>query len=609
MLKLFKEYNTKHLVILGIVFLLAVFTRFYQIEKIPGFIAHDELGYLLNAQALNASGSDITGTWNPFSLVPVTPTLAELTTQLIFPFYKLSINQVLSGKLLFIIFSLIVPFLIAGISYQFTKSKNIALWTWVISLFNPWIWQQGRMSFDPYASFFFYVLGAYLLLRLKNWKKLWAILPLFIGFYQYQGHKLIFLFWTFFFFLYSISPYLKLTTNIKKIITEFPLKKVFPQIAVLLFTILLFGFYTLIQLPHHKSGDRLNSLYTPDSPEIRAEVNELRRLSLDSTWNEKFINKYSIWAGHVFKRFTETYSFEFLFLEGQVENSVWSVWNHGIFYIADSVLIILGLVYLVIKKRYKFLALLGFGLSTFVITSLISANRAYYFRSSLNIPLLIILAGIGMEYLKSILPKKLFYIFILVYLAGIIHFTYLYFIRYPVIAADRQFFSDRIVAEYLRRLPSEQKIVLFSPEPEFSISTYIFFNNLINKNSISSIQSAYANQDYKINNIQFIGDCLPQNVSQAQETVISRHDIRNCEPEENNTLTINPETEEQLHFNPLEIQAIKDGGAYFHIYNDQLCSGLEINPYLQVRSLDSFDFKNMSNTEFCQTWLSKLIEQ
>lgn len=608
MTNMLKKMTKASLLLLTLIFGIGIFTRFYAISTIPPFIPHDELGYFINAKALQLSGTDITGTWNPFSLVPVTPTLAELTTHLIVLFNWLPINQIVAAKLPFLFMSLLLPFLIAGISYEFTKSKQVSVFAWVITLFNPWVWQIGRMPFDGYASFFFYTFGAYVLLKLKDWQKLWSIPILFVGFYQYQGHKLVFLFWVFAFFLYSIKSHLVISRNSIKTIKNFPVKRIIPQVIVLLFSFLLFTFYLFVQLPNHKSKDRLNTLFTPSSSEIAQLVNEQRRLSLDSPLNKVFINKYSIWTGKIFERFTETYGFHFLFLEGQVSNSAWSVWNHGIFYSIDAALIIFGFIYLIISKRQRLLLFLLSLLAILVVPSLISSDRSYFFRSSLNIPILIFIASLGAEFIRKYFPKIIQLFFVLIYAISIFHFAYLYFVRYPIIASDRQFFSDRVLAEYLRRVPETQKVVFFSPEPEFTVSTYLFFNNILNKDTISEIQNAYKLQNYQIGAKKFIGDCLPIEIVNSDEVVISRHDIRRCEPNEDTTLNSEPVTDIQTFYNSLQIQAIKDSGTYYHIYNDQLCSGLEINPYLRIVSPNQFDLGAMSDKEFCQAWISKLIE-
>jgi hypothetical protein len=597
--KFFKK--PAHLILFALIFIIGIFSRFYNIQKIPTFIYQDEMGYLISAISMNLSGTDITGTWNPLSLSPVTPSIAaldEATTQFIFPFYKLPINNILAGKLPFILISLIVPFLIAGISYEFTNSKPIAKWAWLISMFNPWIWQMGRMSVDPFVSFFFYTAGAYLVLKLNNWKKLWSLPLLFFGFYHYQGHKLVFIFWVLIFCIYSVAPYIEYKKGLKKLLKSAlvsKFKKILPSLLVFLLSSALFIFYVFFQLPTHGSSQRLNSFFTPDSPEIAEIVNEDRRMSLDSPLNSILINKYTVWTSQIFERLTETYGYKFLFLEGQIDNAAFSVWNHGIFYIIDSVLIFFGLVYLLSKKRYGLLTLLIFGLLVTVIPSLISGSKAYFYRSSLNIPLLIILASIGTEYLKSILPKYTKYLIYFIYAASIFYFSYIYFVRYPLLSSTRQYFTDRVLVEYLTRVPLDQEVIVLVPELEFSVSSYLFYTDYLNHENISEVQKMFQEKKYRINNITFTTSCIPSSIEDTEKMIFARWDVKRCDLK-----TIPP--------NSLQIKDIKDNGTIFNIYNDKLCSGQKLNSYSHIHKKEQFDFDKQSDSEFCSNWVSKFVE-
>jgi hypothetical protein len=160
--------NKKEILLFSLIILVALFTRFYKLRSIPTFVYQDEMGYLISAITMTLNGSDIVGTWSPLSITPVSPditALAELTTQFIAPFYLLPLNPIIAGRLPFVLISLLVPLFIAGIVYEVTKSKSTAKWAAFISVFNPWIWQVGRIAVDPYVSFFFYIIGGYLILK------------------------------------------------------------------------------------------------------------------------------------------------------------------------------------------------------------------------------------------------------------------------------------------------------------------------------------------------------------------------------------------------------------------------------------------------------------
>lgn len=143
--KLVTTYSKQLLILISVVlFGLAVVSRTAFLTLIPTSFSHDEMGYLINAQSLAVSGVGRYGDWQPLSLKPVEASLAELPTILLAGFFKLPFDVMIDGRLLSVLMSLTLPFLIASISYSLFKSKPAAFFAWVLALFNPWIWQNGR---------------------------------------------------------------------------------------------------------------------------------------------------------------------------------------------------------------------------------------------------------------------------------------------------------------------------------------------------------------------------------------------------------------------------------------------------------------------------------
>jgi hypothetical protein len=44
------------------------------------------------------------------------------------------------------------------------------------------------------------------------------------------------------------------------------------------------------------------------------------------------------------------------------------------------------------------------------------------------------------------------------------------------------------------------------------------------------------------------------------------------------------------------------------IQNDQLCQGLELNPYPYPRKIQEFDLNKLDRETFCRTWLVDLTK-
>jgi len=177
------KISTKLAIVSILIFTVALATRTILINQIPTSLSHDELNYVINALSLTITGTGKSGKWYPFSFTPVEPTLAELPAIFIAPFMLFPFPNLVNARLPFIFMSLSLPFFIAFITWQLTKSRGSTYFSLTIALFNPWLWQNGRMAFDSIFSLWFYLFGMLIFLSTKKYWKL-ASLPLFfLGFY------------------------------------------------------------------------------------------------------------------------------------------------------------------------------------------------------------------------------------------------------------------------------------------------------------------------------------------------------------------------------------------------------------------------------------------
>lgn len=579
----------------ALIVIAALVSRFWRVSEVPTSLAHDEMIYAINAQSLALSGTDLTGTWNPWSLTPMHPLFAELPTIFMAPFSLLPIDSVVAVKLPFILMSLLLPLVLAGTAYELFRDKVTSFLTAGISLFNPWIWQFGRMGFDSYWSLFFYCLGSYLLLRLPRWQKLWSIVPFFIGFYQYQGHKLAFLPWVGIFVVYILSQHI---TKKKSSRWKYRLdwKNVRAPLLVLAASVLIFFFYVLVQLPRQSSSTRIGTILLPDSPEIVQLVNDKRHLSLHTKFTGIGINKYTVWGEKLLDRYAETYSPTHLFLRSQY--SGFNVWSHGIFYVLDAVLIMLGMLAVWKQGREFLLGLFAVGLLTTVLSAIIGNGNSFVFRPSLSLPFLLLLAGVGARYLLHTLPRWLFAVLAGIYLLGIGNFAFTYFVRYPVYAAESNYFADKILAEYVRRSDPTKEIVIYTREPHFTYTALLFYNDWLKNGNVAEIQQSYKEESFVVQNVRVTMEC----VSSAFESNTSRIHVIRADAEACQTESVSP-VEEGPPVNSISIGAVKDSGLVYRIFNDSICQGYQLPGFVYVSSMQSFAVQDLSQESFCRTWL------
>jgi hypothetical protein len=587
---------------LGII-LFALFTRFYRITQVPTSFAQDEMIYAIHAQSVAYTGTDLTGTWNPLSLTPVHPMFAELPTLFQAPFFLLPLPPVIAAKLPFILLSLATPLVIGGISWELFRNRKAAFFTVFLSLFNPWMWQFGRMGFDASWSLFFFSLGGYLFLRLENWKKLWSIIPLFIGFYQYQGHKLALVPWVIVFIFFALYHDQILTWKHSWKSLSFNWKKFRAPLLVFFVSLALFLFYAVVQLPSQGSATRISTMVTPNSEDITSKVNERHTLSLITPLNSLLINKYTIWGEEVLRRYSEVYNPKHLFLTSQY--MMFNVWTHGLFYLLDAPLLILGVIALWKKKNVPLLLGLLFGLLTTVVAALVGNGNSYIFRTSLSLPLLFLIAGMGAAYLSNSWSKIFSVLFAFGYFGCIFLFGFEYFVRYPIYAAESQYFSDKILSQYVKiASDSPQEILVYTAEPQFTYQAIVFYNDLLRSGDRTKIQQEYRDETYRLGNLRLTDECVPHDLSlQPEKTIIVRTLTKSCDEEpaesENESVSLDEEPDVIMH----TIAAIKDSGSVYTIFNDTVCRDFMLPRYLHISRLESFAMHELSPQEFCQTWI------
>ncbi len=475
--------NLKITIISLVIFSLALATRLIYLEQIPVVFSQDQLNYLINSLSISLTGKGKSGEWSPESLTPVEPTFSELPAVLLTPVFALPFSWTVNARLPFVIISLTIPIFIALIVHSITKSKGAAYFSWILALFNPWFWQNARMTFDIPISLWFYLLGITLFLRTKKFYKLYSFIPFVIGFYCYQGFKLTLPFIVITLVIYDILQH-------KNFKIRQPLwwKKQLPNLLLIVATAVLTSFYLFFQLfTQQDSQNKLSGqLLTPNSAIVAQAVNNDRRLALATPLNSIFINKYLQTAKEIAGRYMLVFGWRELFFEISAASSSFAVWNHGMFYLIDAVLIFIGLHQLIRQKKYLTLYLIGSMLLIGALPSTLNQSIWLFFRSALIFPFLLILAGLGTWQLWQ-KTKKGFTVMAFVYSLSIIYFAFLYFVRYPVYGSENIFFSPRLLGEYLQRVDKNQQIFIFEKERDFTFTNYIFYNQLFTQDSASTI--------------------------------------------------------------------------------------------------------------------------
>jgi hypothetical protein len=612
-----KKNPIKLLVLIAAALLIS--SRLYQLQFFPVSLTHDEIVYTLQAQSFAVQGTTANQKLSPWSLQPVHPWYAELPSVIMAPFFFLGNNPRLSAHLLPALMSILFPFVLASFVHRIWNDSKLSLVTWFVTAFNPLWWQFGRLAYDFVFSIFFYFLGGTLFLSKKKWQVYLGGIFLTIGFFQYQGLKLILLPWVASLLLLKFDWSKKLLKLKRSTITKHLRQpSMVSSLLVVAAMVMIFFYYVFILLPAQDTENRLKSALTGNQVKVGQLVNVDRRLSLQNSLTPIFYNKVTKSIQLSIDRGISAFSPNLLFANGEPAASGFAIWGHGYFYLIDGLLLGIGIYASINSKKKSKQSLLLLILIPILATAVFinSSSEWYLVRSSMAYTILLIFISWG---LYSTLKSKIKWIVIPLYLVSIVWFAHHFYYRYPVYSADNDLFFERVLANYVTRVQQEnpdQKVMVYTVDPPIMFASYLVHTNQMNRQNADLISAAINNQNWEWGSTKFSNDC----VDQSDPAVINiTEPLREACPEEKGSddVTLIRETapptlnDNQIDPNKvLDIAAVIDSGTKYHIHHDTFCQQFNLNTFTQVTKLADFDIENQTSADFCYKWVTdfSLIE-
>jgi len=571
----------KKLLILSI-FLLAFTLRFLWLNVVPNAIGGDELTYVITSKAIYLTGSDISGTWNPLSAFlfnyPPAEKQAELMYFLLLPFVGPFPFSILNVHLVGAILSFLTVVLIFLITKKLFGEKVAFIAAFLASV-NPWFIFIGRTAYEMNPAVFFYLLFFYLILVLKNWKILLVIPVLLLAFYSYIATKLLFL------------PFVALTLifafyylGLKKFKKQYLLVLGFSIVTVIAFVFL---------LKLNSPSSRMSEILTPFSPIVAESVMSSRKTSINSPILSLVENKLTVFSKIVVSKTTNIFSFDYLFAHG---DNFFSLYNHGLFYSLDLILLILGLFTLWSKKKRLFAYLIGFILISITPQIFFADFKNFTPHIALLFPFLIIIAALGAGEIISLLKKSRFFylgvlLFLGIYLFSVVNFLNIYFFQFPL--KGHMDFSLRVMSKYLVLAePIAKKdgmeIVVLSPRNSDLYKKFLFYGNIYNKENAALVSKNLKDKNPNYNGIEFIACNSEIDLNDKKLYVYNAE----CKP-------LDKRGEKLIISRP------SDGGEQFSIYNDSICSKFDLDKFPLNANLSDFKIEQMNLDKFCKTFIFK----
>ncbi len=562
--------------LVGILIVAGIF-RFLWLDRVPNGVVQDEVTYLLEAKSIAQSGTDITHTWQPLSVFwgkyPPEAFLpqAELPYFLLIPAvgwlpYSL-VDMHITGALF--------GMLLVLAAYWLTKElldRETALIAALLVAVNPWFIAISRTAYEVPLAVCFYLLAMVVLLKAKKWAILWA-LPLFLlGFYSYIATKVIFA------LLVCLTSFVAWRKNKKQYLL--------PYLAISGFSVL-FTFAYFIMLTFAAHGGRLNELFLPSNPVVNSLVSNGRIFVISSPFTALFANKLFVFLDILLQKFMLIFSFDYLFLYA---DSFASFTHHGLFYIIDAPLLLIGLCALFLKrKKVFFFITLYIGLG--ILPQLIHSPDAVNFTPHITfmIPFLLIVIAYGIVTIGHAYENKktypwVFGVLAVVYTGFVLQYFYFYFYQMPI---QNSYFSlpDRILARYITLAKEEHaQVTVYDPEATSLMMTYLLYAN--EHITPSHMQISLQTKHGMFDNLLF-RPCTGG--SPLTEGAISIVNSAQC------GLPVGVIRD--------SIPRLSDNGEVFAIYNDSVCTPYALKAYTSNLSRNDFLIEKLTPQQFCETFI------
>lgn len=568
-----QKYNRIYVPLM--ILIIGVLLRFVWLDRIPSAIGGDELLYILEAKSIALNGKDLSGTWNPLSVLLFKYPPSELQAEL--PYL---INVPVVGMMPFSLFSARLTSAILSVLtllalYLFVRelfNTRVAMATGLIAAINPWGIYIGRTAYDMVPAVCFYLWAMYTMLVHKGKYLLWS-LPLFmLAFYSYIGTKIILLPIVFITCLYVLKA--------------FPDRRNKKNIIILFLTIVIFLSLFTYSLFLAKGSTRLSEIIQVNNPVISQTVDSVRKVSIRSPLVDVYVNKYTILSSIIITKLLRSLSFDFLFVYG---DTFYSIYTHGLFYFIDALFLFIGIVTMFVRYKRKMLYICMFTVVG-TIPHIIHGTSTEDFTPHLAMmfPFLIIFIGFGInEIVQHSVPKySKYFIFIIIvlYTLSLGNFLQIYWFQHSL---SGQFdFPIRVMSRYLQIQKKDKNVFVYSPRTVDIYKKYLFYSDSIKKENIPAIRQSLESNIIQMDHVSFLG-CDRKAVIPPDTVVI--YDST-CGP-----LLVNDEY--------LKITRLKDGGEEFRIYNDSECLGYNLKPYPSNFTLKDLDIERLSAQVFCETYV------
>ncbi|MEK7573245.1 MAG: glycosyltransferase family 39 protein [Patescibacteria group bacterium] len=478
-----------------LIILLASILRLFMLGDVPISMSDDEIRAVYSSYSIAHTGRDAFGNFlpvvikldgsNTFGQVPI------YLSSLFFLF--LDLNP----------FTARLPYALAGILsivfFYFIVKKifndGIAIASSFVFAVSVWHIQLSRFAIETDTTLLLYLIGIHIFLYAQNKTIpiLVSMFSFFLAFYSYSAMKVTFL------------PLLLILTWYKY--KELSKK----HLLIILSTIILafgsFGLLSITQNASSYSGAGGNFFFFQDKEKTALVVELERRGSQEPEFVKSFYhNKFTYWIRMFSSNYLAAFSPGYLFLN-QEGSGIYSIWERGVLYLFELPLLIIGFIYLFLKKRKEFFFVLFLLLIAPLPSALGVGAPTWTSRSAFMIFGLYIFIGAGIYSMLTLFKKQqyryfIFLAFVFLYLYSVSGYLFQYY--YDWSSTNAKYFSKSTQDLVYFINKSKRKDIVVSGATVNTFFHYAFYNKI----DPAITHKIINNSQIKYENVVFIQICF-----------------------------------------------------------------------------------------------------
>lgn len=491
-----------------LVIFLSAFLRFYKLASVPPSLDWDEAAIGWNAKTIFHTRRDEFGTRLPLSFRSFGDYKAPVYIYLTTPIVGVLGRNEISVRLISVIAgiaSVALIYLLTLILLEKSKlfsgrqKRLMALLAALLLALSPWHVLLSRPAFEPNLALFFILLGTWLFLlgvKKKSFLLIPSALIFVLSLYTYHSPKIFVPV-----FLLGLAVIYR-----KKLMA----RKVLPWVGASA----ILGIIALVPLVNEM-------LFLEGSSRFQGTSIFYTRKGEKKPINLELISQLG-------NNYLIHYSPGFLFL-GDDQNPRVQMRNVGPLLLIQAPFLIIGLIYLVKKRKEKWVQFLLWWFLIGPIAAVVGFEIPHPIRAFNILPALVIISALGLvksfEYIKGKQKRKTVSVLLgLLFLINSAYFLYRYFFNYPIYAAPDWQYGHKQAAEIARKYEDQvNKIIMTSAYGQPHIFMF-FYQDRDPQNVFWGAMAKYLYRDLKWDedshkdNVLLIG--TPKEIPENAEGII-----------------------------------------------------------------------------------------